>query len=326
MAYGRKNKSRKSTSTRASAARKVQRFYRKRRTAPAKAALISNAKAISALQSKVMGPLKKNYHVATFSPTTVYQFGPQYPYAFPLNDFTEQLSSNLRGGTIYGPTYTAVGPAPGNIQIGAQAVGHFIDRNPVEALNIQNQFRMWDRSNVALANNQAYYPIYAEYTFTFTRDVQDDTQSDIYVRLDRLKTRRQFVPGGDSNISMPTCLGAFQNMANRNNPKIANCYNPAYFGVKTRWLKLRGYASDKKITQVSTKFRMAFPKKLVRMNASQISATEFETFAAVVDPKIPEWMVVSVSNAASEPSDSTPLELNITRKIVWRDATPRYAP
>jgi len=243
MAYGKRapytkrsgNSRRYSRGVRDRAARRVQRVYKRKRVARPSKTIISNVKAIARLEQRVKGQIQKNFHVATFDPD--FAFKPEFPMCFALNDFTAyDVALNPVGGQIHQPQYSGVPP---NIDLAIQTAGNWTRRYPGANLGLDPKYHQWAVQNAEnVINNQSYTPVYAEYSFTFKRDVQSTQTSNIWIRMDEITPRRMFNCDSQYDVEMPHCLGAFQQMADNCEPKTQNMFNPQLWKVKTRWLKL----------------------------------------------------------------------------------------
>jgi len=320
--------------TRRGAARKLQRTYRKKRATRPRSSVVANAKAISSLRTSQVGHLQTSYEVAAMDFS--YTLQKQYPMAFCLNDFTSFVAGstgNATGGQIYTPAY--IGSAP-TITLANNIAGNWTKRNPGFVAGLDDPYQQWqdqNRNTLNLFNtgiqqqlNTSYLPVYADYSFTFTRDNQDSDQSDIWLRFDEISPKkiysRALVGSTTKHIyDMPQCLGAFQNMANRNNGKTQNAYNPSLWYVKTRWVKLPATEGASQQTKfVTHRMKCTFPKKSLRLNPDPAQPPPtFETFTELVDRRLQKWLVISVSNDASDAIATSKLEMTFSRKITWRD-------
>lgn len=299
------------------AAKRVQRRPRKQVVARPHATIIKNVKAITTLQNQVNGHVQKNWMVADFTPNTSYALQPLQPIAMILNDFTDKNLSNSTGGQIFGAIYTGVAP---NIQPSAAIIGNWALRNPGLVSGLAPQYHQWKDQNNDKASLKAYQPLYAEYSLTFNRAEQAALQQDIYVRIDTVRSRRRYLPSNFNNYVLPDCLGALSNMANKNDPKTQNCYNPALWNVKTKYIKLPQMDVTRNNHSVTHRFRMGFPKKLLRLNLDQPfsgTGTDYEPFHLANDPKDNIWCIVNISDVQG--AGTKPVETVFTRKVVYRD-------
>lgn len=324
-----KSKTKKSKFSRA--AGKLQRAYRKRRRANPVPSILANARAIKALQRADHGHLQVSYEVMDMDPT--FNIGRGFPLAFCLNDFSHQIGGlNNTGGSIYTPAYIGVAP---NIELDVTTPAHWKKRDPGLVLGLKQEYQQWRDQNQNTLNiwptgtagglTTSYLPVYAEYNFTFTRQIQGFDQADIWIRFDEISPKRIYAvtSQADKQFTMPKCLGAFQDMANRNNPKVQNTYNPSLWNVKTRWVKLPSTnGSDEKTVFWTHKMRCTFPDKEIRLNPDRsIPSPDFQTFADLCDPRQAKWLVISVSNNGVEQTDPQYLlDTQFTRTIKWRDS------
>lgn len=338
MAYARRTPgtSSKRGFTRKRSARVLQRAYRKKRSSRPRSSVAANAKAISRLKVADMGHLQVSYEVMTLEPT--FLITKTQPLAFCLNDFTsysQGAGGNSTGGSVYTPAY--IGAAP-NITLALTRPGAWEKRNPGFVEGLSSEYQQWKDQNentlnlfgtsTDLALCTSYLPVYADYSFTFTRDLQASDTADIWLRFDEISPKKIYNQNigalADRHIyNMPVCLGSFSNMANKHNPKTQNAYNPSLWHVKTRWVCLKAIpSSDGQLTKfVTHRMKMSFPKKELRLNPDRsIAGPQFQTFTELVDRRLHKWLIISVSNTTTAPATNTPLEMTFTRKITWRDS------
>ncbi len=297
--------------------RAITKRPRKVRIANPNKTILSNALSIKKLENAVNGHIQKNYQVASFNTNPANTLSPTQPYCFNFNDFTDKSTDNLTGGTIFKPTYTG---AFGSIIPVSVPVGNFEMRLPSANNGLATQYQQWRDQNNDRASLKAYQPLYAEYTFSFTRGTQEALQQTMWVRIDTLKRRRLYQNTNENNFQMPDALGAFQNMANKNNPKVQNAYNPALWSVKTRWLKLPQMDITRTNAVHTIKMKMGFPKKLLRLNLGSLDSTgtNIEPFHVACDPRDAIWCILSISDPSTG-TVTSPIIPIITRKIVYRD-------
>lgn len=279
--------------------------------------IIANAKAVNLLMNAVNGHVQRNYQVASLSTVAANLLTPMQPYAFCLNDFTQNTNaSNLNGGIIFKPTFSGTAP---NIIPQSVKVGNWENRSPQETQGLAPAYRTWRDQNINTVSPRAYQPLYAEYSFTFNRESQDLAQQTMWVRVDTLRRKRIYTNTTINAYQMPDILGAFTNMANKNDAKVQNAYNPALFHVKTRWLKLPQMDVSRKNASHTLKFKMGFPKKLLKLNIDRDpTGQNNEPFHAACDPRDAIWCVISISDPVS--GDTTDMKQIMTRKIVYRDS------
>jgi len=298
--YGR-NFNKKKTSKTAKTRSRVAR-------APVKA-VVDNSRAISLLNQKVNGHIQRNYHTCVFNPS--YSLSPSTPLCFPANDFTRDSQG---GGKIYFPIYTGTAPA---LETSAAIASTWKRYDPSLTFGLAPPHRMWDDNNNDSVSKSVYQPIYAEYRINFGRQKQAVTQPDTYIRIDIVKAKRIYLNSLFHKYSLPNSLGSLQDMAVSNAQQSRNSYNPALFSVKTRWLKLPKVDSDTINTSRTHVLKMNFPKTLIKLDLDSVGGVT-EEFALGVDPKVPEWVIISASTKPVD-SDTSPLTITMTRKIVWRD-------
>ena len=304
----------KSSAVKRNLARKPKRV---RIANPAKA-ILSNAVAVRKLSNQVNGHIQRNFQVSQFVVNPANNLNPMQPFAWCLNDFTNyDGQTNPNGGLIFKPSF--LGNAP-NIIPQAVPIGNFANRNPQETAGLDSRYRTWRSQNENTASLKSYQPLYAEYTFTFNRKV-DQVLPTQWIRIDTLTRRRIYTNTTLNAFQMPDIMGAFTNMANKNDPKTQNCYNPALFNVKTRWLKLPQMDVTRPNATHTLKMKMGFPKKLLRLNLDSSLVAPPEPFHATCDPRQAIWCILSISDpiGGGQTGSTTPIETILTRKIVYRD-------
>lgn len=306
--------------------------YTKRVPVTTKRATSINKSKIKALESKVNGQIQKGYHILQLRQTPgTWQWGTGAPLLLCLNDFYTKIPetglADVGAGAAYYPTYTGTTPGvpPGPpYTTEPRVIARWEPYQPGFGQQLTPEYHMWKDVSNATCSLDGYQPIYTDLRFCVKRTTVTPAQGDLWVRLDMFHARKFFIPqsqSADSKIySMPQALGSLQNMAVQDVGYLRNSFNPAIWGTKTRWIRLRAPTQPMNELQHVFHVRCRFPKKFLKLNMNvdtSIVPNQGEEFWTMVDPKTPKWLLVSISNNVQ--AGNTQPELSITRKVVWRD-------
>lgn len=284
------------------------------------ATIAKNARTIALLNKKVIAAANGHYQENFQNVVNVagfYTLAPSRPFAFCMEDFTSLTAANTAGGPIFGATYSGVSP---NIMLAPAVIGQWQSVNPGNNFGLDLRYRQWADNNNDTASLTAYQPISATYNLTFNRSAQIATQTDSYVRVDIISTKRRYLNTVHHQYNMPDCLGAFQEMAISNANGQRNKYNPALWKVETRWLKIPGNKTGVSVNDVSRTMRLykSFDRKLIKLDLDyQASTTSYEQFHMAVDPARVHWCVISASD--DPVANEAHLTTKFTRTIRYRD-------
>lgn len=306
-----------------SAVKKLQarvRGNKARKTNPRRnrAKINKNSKAIARLRTKDLGGVfQRNFQQCKL--TDQYSLTPTTPYAFCCNDFTSSESDNLSGGQVFGATY---GTQPsGQITTSAIIVGNWVTRNPAETFGLAPEYRQWSDSNSPTVSPIQYMPLGAKYTLVFQRAQQMSNQGPVKIRIDMIRSKRQYLKSQYHDYTMPECLGAFQKMAISNASGVNNSYNPDLWTVKSRYLNLPAIDVGVQVLRIDqTKtvvLKKSFPKKNIKLHLDYVNATQKEPFHLATDPRIQEWCVVSIGDGFQQ--GNTGITCHMQRTIAYRD-------
>lgn len=284
---------------------------RKASKAPVKT-VAKNTLAIRQLKNQVNGHIQRNYQFVDFLDTPgSFVISPKTPLCFAVNDFTRE---DQGGGKLYFPIYTGVSP---NINTSAAIAAKWQQYNPSLALGLDQKFRMWKDNNDDTVAKSCYQPVYADYRINLSRNTTGTAQPELYIRMDILRVKRFYQKSSYHDYSLPEALGCLQNLAVGVGDNTRNSINPDLFHVKTRWFKMPAQDATRTAASKTFHYRTKFPKKLIKLDLDE-SGGLVEEFHLGQDPKVPIWMVLSVSDRPTG-APTTDLKVTMTRKIVWRD-------
>lgn len=283
-----------------------------------------NSKAIVRLQTQVnnaqMGHYQTNFQLAKTIIPAGYTLNRSHPICFCMNDFTSATQQNTVGGRIYGGHYTGVSPDIINTPV---VVGQWQTVNPSFQFGMAKRYRQHADDGINTASLVAYSPISASHNLTFTRNSQEGSVQDTFIRVDIITAKRRFLSSKYHAYSMPDALASFQEMAISNADGMRNKYNPALWNVKSKYLKIKSVPpSDQQLPRKfnggTIRLYQSFDRKCIRLNLDQAGANEYEDFFLATDPKTQVWCVISTSDDVATVG-TTPLSINFQRTIRYRD-------
>jgi len=300
--------------------RRTNTYKKKVAVKPTKAVRINKSR-IDKLEQKVNGHVQRGYHrVKLARNPNGWTWGPQAPILWALNDFYNYDTATSGTGVVYYPQYAGAQP---NITTNATAIDRWGNYLPGQMLGLAPEYRQWKDQGFAQPAKTGFQPLYTEIRVGVNRTTCDQTQGDLWIRVDIFQPRKLYLGssgGADpKNYNMPNALGSLQNLAVTGYSK--NSMNPSLWYTKTRWIKLP--AVDQPSRNVITNFviRCGFPKKFLPVNLDVDATTGAgEPFWQAMDPRHIKWCMLSLSqNSVNQTSNPTP-EITMTRKVVWRDS------
>lgn len=290
------------------AARKIQAAARRARKAPVRQ-VVKNTKSIITLKGQANGHVQRSYqHIKFVNVPGSFALTPTTPLIINAINF---LDSRTAGGSVYYPIYTGTTP---NIVPSPAVAGKWTTYSPSDSQGFTVPYQMWKDQNIDTMSASCYQPLFASYKFNFNIATMPTQQADIWIRIDHFKTRRLYLNSDYHRYTMPDAVGCLSNMAVNNQTGKRNAFNPALFHVKkTRYVKIPAVDTQKTDHNKTLTVSMGFPKKLVKLDLDATSPTVVEPYYLNADPRQNEWLLVSCS------AHTPPIELTLTRKIVWRD-------
>ena len=294
--------------------------YRRLRRAPVQRTKYTVARNVARIDrlARVVntGKYQKLSQVCRFVNPVQIRFSPGNPYAFLANDFTSYSPTMTNGGTLFGPLYTGVIP---NLDTTAAGVGqwHTAICNGVQ--NLKDEYNNWAGSNDDGVSVKSFTPISATYRLGVVIPSQGQALADRWISIDIVRPKKILYQSAYHKFNLPDSLGAYSHMAEEAVSSERNTWNPTYFSVKRRWLKLPANDAVTRLDQsVVSKFTITFPHKPLHVDMDPTSGTTYEQFHMCLDPRKQVWVVINISAdtnlTASQPT------LQFSRIIRFRDA------
>lgn len=316
---------------RSSAATKIARAYRSRKSSnkpvsraityykkkPAAGAYSTNnrnaimtlATQVKKLQLSQLGAFQKRAEKVAWLKTesATLPFTKSQPMAICLNQFVDK-----KLGTVaqYAPIY------------GTNSNGNGY---------VMKRFEKWDLAAFAgnpavnphwsaqddVVSTELYKPLGTKLTFELIYNNVAATQPANWVRIDIIRPKKTLLRAGlIHELNMPNGLGQFTHLADTN-VMYRNYINKQYWDIKyTKWVKCENTTgTDKMIQKVFTVTRSYKNQAPIRCDLDAYEAgSNAPNFYENVPSHDLEWMILTPASNASVPD-----QLNILRNISWRD-------
>jgi len=298
--------------------------YRKLRKASPKKVkytVAQNAAKIAKLDNVVnRGKYQKATERAVMVGGANYNLAPDKPMCFAANDFTCKGGNTGTdfGGPIYGAEYSGTAP---NKDTTHQTVGNWYRSINQTVGNLKDMYDQWRGANDDGVSLKSYTPLKATYNLAFTIPRMTADMAERWIRVDIVKPKKILRKSEWQMYSMPSCIGAFSNMAMAPNSVERNQYNSTYWTVKSKYIKIGKVEVPKNNVSRMVKFDVTFRKKEIAIDLEQVAGAPgediHEPWVSNMDPRHIVWVVVSINQSATDSTNNPVMQW--TRTLHWRD-------
>lgn len=326
--YGRRSSTRKKTpfsharsrtvNKRVKSALKVGSKKARTKVGANRRAIYTLGKQVNLLQRQKFGQKQWLYQTAELSnliPEDIPRL--QHPLCFNWNSFYDD--TRIYQGSIVPGGIPGAGGTPLT-----HSTKSFRNKSYTPLAFLEPQFQWNARSSTdATVSLISYLPVFCSFVINFRGDVRNQANPTydfpLRYRITLMKMKNRLHYSGFQNFALPTQLGAYHSLCS-DDPSDRIGFSKTYHDVLVdKWVTINEHPvvdSDKPINR-SVKINWSFPpNKPLKPNfkANEPGSVLYNNIPALDSM----WLIISGNQPST--AQTSPLEINLSRYVVWRDA------